>query len=65
MVKANHLAEKLAFVLEAVGQWSTSGGLGHTNDDEKLYWEGFVVKDCVRKVDRVTVGRYGGDDMRG
>ena len=28
---------------------------------EKLYWEGMMVKDQARKIERVTVGRLGGD----
>lgn len=64
IVRANQLQEKLTFVLDTVEQWISCGGLGCTNADEKLYWEGLVVKDCARKVDRVTVGRSGGDDIR-
>ncbi|KAF7198652.1 Serine/threonine-protein kinase plo1 [Pseudocercospora fuligena] len=67
MVKANQLADKLAFVRDAVSQWVANGGLGRLDEDDlgdKLYWEGLTVKDGTRKVDRVTVGRYGGDDVR-
>lgn len=66
IVKANSLAEKLDFVLEAVEQWTHNGGLGRVDEDDdggKLYWEGLMVKDGARKVDRVTVGRLGGDDV--
>lgn len=59
------MAEKLKFVLEVVSQWIGNGGLGKLDEDngsEKLYWEGLCVKDGARKVDRVTVGRYGGDE---
>lgn len=62
------MTEKLNFVLEVVKQWITNGGLGRLSDDEdgkggeKLYWEGLMVKEGgARKVDRVTVGRFGGD----
>ncbi|EME79573.1 uncharacterized protein MYCFIDRAFT_156841 [Pseudocercospora fijiensis CIRAD86] len=68
IVKANQLADKLAFVQDAVSQWVANGGLGRLDEDDatgdKLYWEGLTVKDGARKVDRVTVGRYGGDDVR-
>lgn len=72
VVKANVLAQKLAFVLRVVEQWISNAGLGRLDADEgaeamgeKLYWEGLTVKDGARKVDRVTVGRYGGDDVSG
>ena len=66
-MKANAVAEKLKFVLDVVGQWIENEGLGWLDKDEsaggeKLYWEGLCVKDGARKVDRVTVGRYGGDE---
>ena len=65
IVKANALSEKLTFVLSVVGQWIANRGLGRLDEDgvgEKLYWEGLMVKDGARKMDRVTVGRYGGDE---
>ena len=68
IVKANALAEKLEFIEKVVGQWIAEGGIGRLCDDygdgghgEKLYWEGLCVKDGAKKVDRVTVGRSGGD----
>lgn len=67
MVKANDLVAKLAFVNDVVGQWISNGGLGRLDADaelgggEKLYWEGAMVRDQARKVERVTVGRCGGD----
>jgi len=72
VVKANALADKLAFVLRIVEQWIANAGLGKLDEDVdevergtrgKLYWEGLMVKDGSRKVDRVTVGRYGGDGI--
>ncbi|KAK4629278.1 Serine/threonine-protein kinase plo1 [Fulvia fulva] len=64
-VKANQLSDKLKFVLEVVDQWVSGSGLGHLDEDEgaeRLYWEGLCVRDQnQRKVDRVTVGRFGGD----
>ncbi len=69
VVKTNAIADKMTFVLEVVKQWISNGGLGRLDGDgdcgdgqgEKLYWEGLMAKDGARKVDRVTVGRYGGD----
>ena len=70
-VKANAIHEKLSFVLDVVKQWINNGGLGRLDEDndrkrdgpvEKLYWEGLMVRDGARKLDRVTVGRYGGDE---
>ena len=66
IVKANALAEKLTFVLNTVDQWIRNGGIGQLDEDdggkgERLYWEGLMVKDGARKMDRITVGRCGGD----
>merc|ERR1712070_1216720 len=47
IIRANQLHEKLDFVLQVVEQWE---------------WMGLAVRDGAKKVDRVTVGRYGGDD---
>ena len=69
VVKANAMVEKLDFIERVVGQWITEGGVGRLCDDEsgsdageRLYWEGLCVKDGAKKVDRVTVGRSGGDE---
>ena len=70
IVRANQLHEKLDFVLQVVEQWEQNGGLGRLDGDEdgyrmageKLEWVGLAVRDGAKKVDRVTVGRYGGDD---
>ena len=69
VMKANTLAEKLQFIEAVAAQWIAEGGVGRLCDDEngsgggeKLYWEGLCVKDGAKKVDRVTVGRCGGDD---
>ncbi|KAK5134643.1 hypothetical protein LTR08_006299 [Meristemomyces frigidus] len=63
IVQANALVEKLEFVSQVVGQWIEEGGIGRLCEEGggKLYWEGLCVKDGARKVDRVTVGRFGGD----
>jgi len=67
VVKANAVVDKLAFILQVVEQWIGNAGLGRLDEagsgEGKLYWEGLMVKDGARKVDRVTVGRYGGDDV--
>lgn len=68
IVKANALAEKLAFVRDVVTQWTRNGGLGCLDEDaggkgERLYWEGLCVRDGAKKMDRVTVGKYGGDEV--
>ena len=65
------MQEKLDFVLQVVEQWERNEGLGRLDGDqdgyrmaegEKLEWMGLAVRDGAKKVDRVTVGRYGGDD---
>jgi serine/threonine protein kinase len=71
VVRVNQLREKLAFVGEVVSQWVANGGLGRLSDDNgseedvadgKLIWDGLAVKTPARAaVDRVTVGRIGGD----
>jgi len=65
-VKANSISTKATFVHDVVAQWVKNGGLGRLDDDEaaggeKLYWEGLMANDGARKMDRITVGRYGGD----
>ncbi|KAI7209792.1 Pkinase-domain-containing protein [Hortaea werneckii] len=71
IIRANQLQEKLDFVLQVVEQWERNEGLGRLDGDEdgyrmaggeKLEWMGLAVRDGAKKVDRVTVGRYGGDD---
>ncbi|PPJ58480.1 hypothetical protein CBER1_05618 [Cercospora berteroae] len=67
IVKANQLSAKLNFIQEVVSQWIDNNGLGRLDEDQggaKLAWEGLTVKENKTKVDRVTVGRYGGDDVR-
>lgn len=67
MVRANQLSEKLAFILETVSQWVNNGGFGRVDEDhggDKISWEGLAVRDQnARKVERITVGRAGGDDI--
>lgn len=56
-------------MLDVVSQWVGNSGLGRLDEDEgdggeKMYWGGLSVKDGnVRKVERVTVGRFGGDGV--
>ncbi|KAK0876716.1 Cell cycle serine/threonine-protein kinase cdc5/MSD2 [Friedmanniomyces endolithicus] len=63
VVKANALAAKLGFVLRVVEQLSRNHGLGRLDEgDDGLEWEGVMVREGAKKADRVTVGRFGGDD---
>ena len=64
-VRANMLPEKLEFLLRVLNQWICGGGLGCSRpEEEQLQWDGLWVKDHARKVDWVTVGRLGGDEIR-
>lgn len=69
VLKANQLQEKLNFLQQVVGQWAGNEGLGKLDEDfvegsEKLVWRGMAVRDQnARKVERVTVGRRGGDEV--
>lgn len=64
IVRANQMAEKLAFIKDVVGQWVRNGGLGRLDEDHderrKISWDGLATKDA-KKIDRVCVGRHGGD----
>ncbi|KAK0874364.1 Cell cycle serine/threonine-protein kinase cdc5/MSD2 [Friedmanniomyces endolithicus] len=63
VIKANALAAKLGFVLRVVEQWTRNQGLGRLDEgDDGLEWDGFMLREGARKADRVTVGRFGGDD---
>lgn len=65
IVGANMLREKLEFLLQIVEQWIAGGGLGCSKTDNTgMQWQGLWVKDHAKKVDWVTVGRWGGDDNR-
>ncbi|KJY02427.1 serine/threonine protein kinase [Zymoseptoria brevis] len=70
LVRVNRVREKLDFVGSVVEQWGRNGGLGIMDEDvgsgERLEWDGGVVaggeaKGKVERVERVTVGRFGGD----
>lgn len=65
IVKANQTAEKLGFVLSVVQQWVRNEGLGCLDEDGlgRLEWEGLGV-DAERMGERVSVGRYGGDEVK-
>lgn len=56
--------EKLVFLLQILDQWIEGGGLGCARFDEKLQWQGLWVQEHARKIDWVTVGRLGGDDIK-
>lgn len=66
MVRANMFRQKLEFLLQIVQQWIAGGGLGCSTGDpstDQMQWTGLWAKDHAKKVDWVTVGRYGGDTM--
>lgn len=71
VMRANQLALKLEWIGRVVGQWLGNEGLGRLDGDGDemvdglgdLEWRGLAVRDGARKMDRVTVGRYGGDDV--
>jgi len=63
-VKANMVEAKLVFLLQILEQWIEGGGLGCAKRDEKLQWQGLWVQEHARKIDWVTVGRLGGDDIK-
>ena len=65
LVEANMFRQKLEFLLQVVDQWRAGGGLGCSiSGDEQLQWTGSWVKDHAKKVDWITVGRYGGDEIK-
>lgn len=65
MVQANMVEEKMHLLLQVIDQWIQGGGLGRTGvEEERLQWEGSWVKEHARKIDWVTVGRLGGDEVR-
>jgi hypothetical protein len=67
IVKANVVKEKLGYLLDVVDQWIGNGGLGQLDEVDEisraklLLWEGLGMDKQSRKVDCVSVGRYGGD----
>lgn len=65
VVKANMFEEKLEFLLQVMDQWLEGGGLGRAPEgSDKLQWNGLWVKDHAKKVDWITVGRSGGDEIK-
>lgn len=66
VVRANMFEQKLEFLLMVLDQWLEGGGLGRSlsGSSEPLQWDGLWVKDHAKKVDWVTVGRYGGDEVK-
>ncbi|KAH0236429.1 Pkinase-domain-containing protein, partial [Aureobasidium melanogenum] len=65
MVQANMVEEKLYLLLQILDQWISGGGLGCTGvGEERLQWQGSWVNEHARKIDWVTVGRLGGDEVR-
>ena len=65
MVEANMVEEKMQLLLQILDQWISGGGLGRTGvEEERLQWQGSWVNEHARKIDWVTVGRLGGDEVR-
>lgn len=65
IVRANMFEEKLEFLLQVLDQWLDGQGLGCAGSgNERLQWTGLWAKDHAKKVDWVTVGRFGGDEVR-
>jgi len=57
--------QKLEFLLQVVNQWIAGGGLGcMLPGEEQLQWTGSWVKDHAKKIDWITVGRHGGDEVK-
>jgi myosin I len=66
VVEVNRLKEKLLYIVRILDQWVAAGGLGCLADDSKrLQWDGAQVIEDGKRVEFVTVGRYGGDDFQG
>ena len=64
MARANMLREKMEFIVTLLDEWLSCDGLGVLSEDmQKLRYEGPSLDDGKR-VDWVTVGRFGGDDRR-
>lgn len=65
IVRANMFEQKLEFLLQVLDQWLEGRGLGCAGPgSERLQWNGLWAKDHAKKVDWVTVGRSGGDEVR-
>jgi myosin-1 len=65
MVRANMVEDKMHLLLQVIDQWIAGGGLGCTDiAEERLQWQGSWVNEHARKIDWVTVGRLGGDEIR-
>lgn len=65
MVQANMVEEKMQLLVQVLDQWIAGGGLGCVGGaEERLQWQGSWVNEHARKIDWVTVGRLGGDEIR-
>ncbi len=61
IIEANHLDDKLKFIIRLMDQWVAAGGLGCLlSDAQNLQWEGPQLSGG-KKLEWVTVGRFGGD----
>jgi len=66
IAEANLLREKLRYVVDVVSEWMKAGGLGCApeNKVQRLQWDGPQLEDG-KKEEWITVGRFGGDAVRG
>ncbi|KAF2099628.1 hypothetical protein NA57DRAFT_75130 [Rhizodiscina lignyota] len=64
LVRANHLSQKLRFIITLADEWLASGGLGCLSESsQKLEWQGLHLEDGKKK-DWITLGRFGGDLLK-
>ncbi|KAF2228647.1 Pkinase-domain-containing protein [Viridothelium virens] len=65
VVRANAVREKLELVRGVVEGWIEGGGLGRIGegkDAREVFWDGQMAEDSGKKLEWVTVGRFGGDE---
>ena len=65
VVKANAVREKLEFVGRVVDGWIQGRGLGRVKDGgdvKDVFWDGQMAEESGKKLEWVTVGRFGGDE---
>ena len=66
LAAANTLPAKLHFITQVMGHWISGGGLGCKLAGTWPEWEGKTLEDAWEsKVNWVTVGRFGGDNIPG
>ncbi|KAI9687121.1 MAG: Cell cycle serine/threonine-protein kinase cdc5/MSD2 [Bathelium mastoideum] len=65
VVRANAVREKLEFVGRVVEGWIKGQGLGRVGEGEDVrdvFWDGQMAVEAGKKLEWVTVGRFGGDE---